>query len=61
MLDELLDLCDRGLGLDEDALFETVVNDQQFQTEVIEANKSQLYDEGIESDGTSMEITHREP
>ena len=40
--------------MDEDSLMETVVNDVEFQKEVVEQNQSQLYDEGIEADGTSL-------
>lgn len=53
-MQDLIDFCERGLAMDEDSLLETVFNDVEFQKEVIEQNQSQLYDEGIEADGTTL-------
>lgn len=46
------DLCNKVLALDQYVILEEALEDPYVQAQIIELNQSQLYDKGIEADGS---------
>lgn len=47
-------LCERGQNIDGNALLKNVLKDEVLQAQIIDLNQSQMYDKGIQADGTTM-------
>lgn len=52
MFGVILDFCDKVKQLDSQKIMSEVFNDKDLQADIIDLNQSQLYNKGIQSDGT---------
>jgi len=52
MFDKLKSLCERGLALKQDEILDEIFSVPSVQAQIVDLNQNQLYNQGVQSDGT---------
>ena len=52
MFDKLKSLCERGLAFKQDEILDEIFSVPSVQAQIVDLNQNQLYNQGVQSDGT---------
>lgn len=52
MFEEIKNMCSRAASIDQNQVLEEILSDPSIQSQIIDLNQKQLYDEGVQADGS---------